>query len=105
MKRRARRLKGPTHEAAPRLTGGGSSRDPIESLKIAVGSITRQNLSSGAAVATLICGDEGYPRMLAAIDVRDWNTAAAQSHREGIGEARNQETAALFQSASAARTP
>jgi GH24 family phage-related lysozyme (muramidase) len=50
-------------------------------------------------------GLKKFPRMLAAIDAGDWNTAAAQSHRQGIGEARNQEIAALFQSASAARTP
>jgi GH24 family phage-related lysozyme (muramidase) len=49
-------------------------------------------------------GLKRFPRMLAAIDAGDWNTAAAQSHRQGIGEGRNQEIAALFQSASAAQT-
>ena len=46
-------------------------------------------------------GLKKFPTMLAAIDAGDWNTAAAQSHRQGIGEARNQEIAALFRSASA----
>ncbi|MBZ5725330.1 MAG: hypothetical protein LAP87_10060 [Acidobacteriia bacterium] len=32
----------------------------------------------------------------AAVDAGDWNTAAAQRHGQGIGEPRNQETAALF---------
>ena len=47
-------------------------------------------------------GLKKFPRMLEAVDAGDWNTAAAQSHRQGIGEARNQEIAALFRSASAA---
>ena len=47
-------------------------------------------------------GLKKFPRMLQSIDAGDWNTAAAQSHRQGIGEGRNQEIAALFQSASAA---
>jgi len=46
-------------------------------------------------------GLKKFPTMLAAIDAGDWNTAAAQSHRQGIGEARNQEIAALLRSASA----
>jgi GH24 family phage-related lysozyme (muramidase) len=50
-------------------------------------------------------GLKKFPRMLTAIDAGDWNTAAAQCHRQGIGEARNQEIAALFQSASTAQTP
>ena len=37
-----------------------------------------------------------YPHMLAALKARDWDTAAAQCHRRGIGEARNQYTADLF---------
>ena len=47
-------------------------------------------------------GLKKFPRMLAAIDAGDWNTAASQSHREGIADARNREIAALFQSASTA---
>jgi len=34
--------------------------------------------------------------MLAAVDAGDWETAAQQSHRNGIQQARNDETAALF---------
>jgi GH24 family phage-related lysozyme (muramidase) len=46
-------------------------------------------------------GLKEFPRMLEAIDAGDWNTAAAQSHRQGISESRNQEIAALLRSASA----
>lgn len=49
-------------------------------------------------------GLKKFPRMLAAIDAGDWTTAAAQSHRQGIGDSRNQEIAALIQSASAVQT-
>jgi GH24 family phage-related lysozyme (muramidase) len=41
-------------------------------------------------------GLKGFPHMLAAVDAGQWNVAAAQCHREGIGDDRNQETAALF---------
>jgi GH24 family phage-related lysozyme (muramidase) len=44
-------------------------------------------------------GLQKFPKLLAAIDAGDWATAAAQSHRQGIGDARNHEIAALFQSA------
>jgi GH24 family phage-related lysozyme (muramidase) len=47
-------------------------------------------------------GLKKFPTMLKAIDAGDWATAAAQSHRQGIGEARNQEIAALLRSAPAA---
>ena len=49
-------------------------------------------------------GLKKFPKMLAAIDAGDWATAAAQSHRQGIGESRNQAIAALFQSAAAPQT-
>ncbi|MBZ5725856.1 MAG: glycoside hydrolase family protein [Acidobacteriia bacterium] len=41
-------------------------------------------------------GLKKFPRLLAAVNAGDWTTAAAQCHRQGIGETRNQETAALF---------
>ncbi len=44
-------------------------------------------------------GLKKFPRLLAAVDAGDWTTAAAQCHRQGIGEPRNQETAALFRQA------
>ena len=40
-----------------------------------------------------------FHNMLAAVDAGDWETAAQQCHRMGIGDARNQETAALFRQA------
>jgi GH24 family phage-related lysozyme (muramidase) len=43
-----------------------------------------------------IGGLKKFPRMLAAVDAGDWVTAANECHRNGIGDARNQETAALF---------
>lgn len=46
-----------------------------------------------------IHGLEKFPHMLAAIDAGLWSVAAAQCHREGIGESRNKATAALFQQA------
>jgi GH24 family phage-related lysozyme (muramidase) len=43
-----------------------------------------------------IGGLKKFPHMLAAVDAGQWATAAAQCHRQGIGDARNQQTAALF---------
>ena len=43
-----------------------------------------------------IGGLKKFPHMLAAVDAGDWETAAQQSHRNGIQDARNNETAALF---------
>jgi GH24 family phage-related lysozyme (muramidase) len=43
-----------------------------------------------------IGGLKKFSHMLAAVDAGDWATAAAQCHRQGIGDQRNQETAALF---------
>ena len=37
-----------------------------------------------------------FPHLLAAVDAGQWQTAAAQCHRQGIAETRNQQTAALF---------
>jgi GH24 family phage-related lysozyme (muramidase) len=42
---------------------------------------------------------EHFPHLKAAAESRDWRTCAAQSHRNGISDARNQKTAALFLSA------
>jgi len=46
-----------------------------------------------------IGGLKRFPNMLAAVDAGEWETAAQQCHRMGIGDARNQETAALFRQA------
>jgi GH24 family phage-related lysozyme (muramidase) len=40
-----------------------------------------------------------FPRLRAAAEVRDWATCAAQCHRAGISEERNEKTQALFESA------
>jgi GH24 family phage-related lysozyme (muramidase) len=37
-----------------------------------------------------------FHNMLVAVNAGQWDVAAAQCHRQGIGEARNQQTAALF---------
>ena len=41
-------------------------------------------------------GLKRFPRLLAAVDAGQWTIAAAQCHRQGIGDPRNQQTAALF---------
>ena len=46
-----------------------------------------------------VAGLNKFHMMLAAVDAGQWETAAAQCHRMGIGDARNQETAALFRQA------
>lgn len=38
----------------------------------------------------------GYPHLKAACEAKDWHTASAQCHRNGIGDERNAETAQLF---------
>jgi GH24 family phage-related lysozyme (muramidase) len=43
-----------------------------------------------------IGGLKKFTHMLAAVDAGQWAVAAAQCHRQGIGETRNQQTAALF---------
>jgi len=40
-----------------------------------------------------------FPHLKAAAEAQDWNTCAAQCHRNGISDARNQKTVALFQAA------
>lgn len=40
-----------------------------------------------------------FPKMLAACSAGDWETAATECRRNGIGDARNAETAALFRQA------
>lgn len=43
-----------------------------------------------------------FPRMLAAITERNWEAAARESHRMGVGEKRNQAVAQLFREAKSA---
>ncbi len=49
-------------------------------------------------------GLKKFPTLLHAVNSGDWATAAAQCHRMGIGEARNQATAALFLQAGATQS-
>ena len=46
-----------------------------------------------------LSGIQKFHHLIAACDAADWETAARQCHRQGIGEGRNQETAALFRQA------
>jgi GH24 family phage-related lysozyme (muramidase) len=46
-----------------------------------------------------IAGLQRFHHLLTACDAADWETAANQCHRQGIGEPRNVETAALFRQA------
>lgn len=46
-----------------------------------------------------IAGLGKFVKLRAAIDADDWATAALESHRNGISDARNQATAALFRQA------
>ena len=39
---------------------------------------------------------KGYPKLMAAVKAGDWQTAAAECHRNGISADRNQQTANLF---------
>ena len=41
-------------------------------------------------------GLKKFPHLLAAVDAGQWAVAAAQCHRQGISDGRNQQTAALF---------
>jgi len=68
VKRRARRLKGSLRNVDPHKASGVALADPIERLKIAITKITSQGISTGKVAAVLACGDEAYPRMLAAIE-------------------------------------
>jgi cardiolipin synthase A/B len=68
VRRRARRLMGSDRSATARVAGDVSSDDPIERLKLAVGKITAAKIHSGKVSAILQSGDEGYPRMIAAIE-------------------------------------
>jgi cardiolipin synthase len=68
VKRRARRLKGSLRNVDPHKASGVAPSDPIERLKIAITKITGQDISTGKLAAVLACGDEAYPRMLAAIE-------------------------------------
>ena len=46
-----------------------------------------------------IGGLQKFRNLLAAVDARDWERAAAECHRKGIGDDRNAETERLFREA------
>jgi cardiolipin synthase len=103
VKRRARMLKGANAEVRPAASREENAVVPIERLKIAVGNITGQRLEFGEIVEVLKCGDEAYPKMLAAIEAAqtsvDLSTfifrtdeigqkfvaALVRAHRRGVG--------------------
>ena len=57
----------------------------------------------GKAGRTAKKGLKKFPSMLAAVDAGQWDVAAAECHRRGINEERNQQTAALFRQAAQLR--
>ncbi|HEY7392294.1 MAG TPA: hypothetical protein VH640_27495, partial [Bryobacteraceae bacterium] len=46
-----------------------------------------------------IAGLHKFPKLLAGVNSQNWEIAAAECQRQGISEARNQETASLFRRA------
>jgi GH24 family phage-related lysozyme (muramidase) len=46
-----------------------------------------------------IAGLHKFPRFLEAVEAQNWEIAAAECHRQGISEVRNQEVASLFHQA------
>jgi cardiolipin synthase len=68
VQRRARRLLGADHSGATRSKRAVARTGPTGSLQTAVGRITSTATEPGTVAAVLDCGDEAYPRMLAAID-------------------------------------
>jgi cardiolipin synthase len=68
VRRRAQRLKGAARGGEAPRPGGLASVGAIERLAAAVGAITGQERAVGEVVEILHCGDEAYPRMLAAIE-------------------------------------
>ena len=68
VKRRAIRLRGTADGSGFPVQVGSVADGPSSSLQTAVGRITRSSTALGKVAAVLDCGDEAYPRMIAAID-------------------------------------
>lgn len=68
VQRRARRLRGVDDSGATRSKRAAVRTGPTGTLQTAVGRITSAPTEPGTVGAVLDCGDEGYPRMLAAIE-------------------------------------
>lgn len=77
VRRRARRLQRP-RLAAEAPAPVSQPAGPMGTLETAIGRITRRPLVDGNGVRPLVCGDEGYPVMLAAIDGARSSVALAQ---------------------------
>lgn len=68
VKRRAQRLRGENDGGLSPHRTSDAAEGPAGSLQGAVGRITRARTEPGTVAAIFDCGDEAYPRMLAAID-------------------------------------
>jgi cardiolipin synthase len=68
VQRRARRLRGVDDSGATRSKRAAVRIGPTGTLQAAVGRITSAPTEPGTVAAVLDCGDEAYPRMLAAIE-------------------------------------
>ena len=68
VKRRARRLRGGNEDGGAAVKPAIVPAGPTGSLQIAVDAITGSRTEAGTVASVLDCGDEAYPRMLAAID-------------------------------------
>src|SRR5277367_4974026 len=67
VRRRALRLMG--GDPLPAYPGRqGAPEDPLADLETAIGAVTRRRPTPGRVTAHLFCGDQAYPRMLAAIE-------------------------------------
>ena len=75
VKRRARRLRGADEAGHGRGQRAIVVAGPTGSLERAVGRITRAPTEPGTVAAVLECGDEAYPRMLAAIEAATTSVA------------------------------
>jgi cardiolipin synthase len=75
VQRRAWRLRGVDDSGATRSKRAVARSGPTGSLQTAVGRITGAQTEPGTVVAVLECGDEAYPRMLAAIDAASCSVA------------------------------
>lgn len=75
VQRRARRLRGIDGSGATRSKRAAVRSGPTGSLQTAVGRITSAPTEPGTVAAVLECGDEAYPRMLAAIEAAESSIA------------------------------
>ena len=89
VQRRARKLRAPHPAAEGRAPGAPASTDSFESLQVAIGRITGQQMAQGRVVAILDSGDHGYPQMLAAIEGANRGSVCAPSSSAPTNSASN----------------